>query len=128
FSGVERLDKLFDEPDGEVPPYPIDDAAVHHIFDGGWVWVLRFNNGVTSAGVVAVDGLADELQLQDGQEAWERILARIPTLQMQFAKSKSVQPFRYLARVGFRSAVITKDNWAMLPSAAGFIDPLLSTG
>src|SRR5450631_2308100 len=32
-------------------PFPVDDAAVHHIFDGGWVWVLRFNNGVTSAGV-----------------------------------------------------------------------------
>src|ERR1700733_14042177 len=38
---------------GDTPPYPVDDAAVHHVFEGGWVWVLRFNNGVTSAGVAA---------------------------------------------------------------------------
>ena len=31
--------------------YPVDDAAVHHIFDGGWIWVLKFNNGITSAGL-----------------------------------------------------------------------------
>lgn len=128
FSGTKRLDELFDQPSGVGIPYPIDDAAVHHIFNGGWVWVLHFNNGVTSAGVVAVDGLADELQLRDGSEAWERLLTRIPALRRQFAESKSVQPFRYLARVGFRSAVIAKDNWALLPSAAGFVDPLLSTG
>ena len=39
-------------------PYPIDDAAMHHVFDGGWVWVLRFNNGITSAGVAATSLLA----------------------------------------------------------------------
>lgn len=128
FSGVKRLDALYEDDRWEHAPYPIEDAAVHHIFDGGWVWVLHFNNGVTSAGVVAVDGLAEELQLRDGREAWERLLARIPALRKQFAESKSVQPFRYLARVGFRSAVIAKGNWALLPSAAGFADPLLSMG
>ena len=48
FTEVERTDCS-----GEASPYPVDDAAVHHVFDGGWVWVLRFNNGVTSAGVAA---------------------------------------------------------------------------
>ncbi|MGB7188773.1 MAG: NAD(P)/FAD-dependent oxidoreductase [Acidobacteriaceae bacterium] len=128
FSGVKRLDALYEDDRWKYAPYPIDDAAVHHIFDGGWVWALHFNNGVTSAGVVAVTGLAEELQLREGREAWERLLARIPVLRDQFAESKSVQPFRYLAQVGFRSAVIAKDNWALLPSAAGLVDPLLSTG
>ena len=128
FSGVKRLDEVFDGPGENGTPYPIDDAAVHHIVNDGWVWVLRFNNGVTSAGAVVVDELAEELQLQDGREAWERLLARIPALRMQFAQSKPIQPFRYLAQVGFRSAVIANDHWAMLPSAASFVDPLLSTG
>src|SRR5438046_2310971 len=26
----------------ELQPYPVDDAAVHHVLDGGWIWVLRF--------------------------------------------------------------------------------------
>ena len=32
---------------------------MHHVFDGGWIWILRFNNGVTSAGISATDGYAD---------------------------------------------------------------------
>ncbi len=47
-------------------PYPIDDAALHHVFDGGWMWVLRFGNGVTSAGIAVTESLAMELRLSDG--------------------------------------------------------------
>jgi len=39
-----------------------------------------------------------------------------------------MQPFRYIPRVGFRSSAISGRRWALLPSAAGFVDPLLSTG
>ena len=38
-----------------TPPYPVDDAAVHHVFPGGWIWILRFANGVTSAGAAVTD-------------------------------------------------------------------------
>src|SRR5579862_9727438 len=69
FSDVKRIDQI--EPAGEVPPYPFDDAAVHHIFDGGWIWVLRFNNGITSAGVAAMDKTAVGLGLCEGAPAWE---------------------------------------------------------
>ena len=34
-------------PDG---PYPDDWAAVHHLIDEGWMYSLRFDDGVTSAG------------------------------------------------------------------------------
>jgi FADH2 O2-dependent halogenase len=37
-------------------------------------------------------------------------------------------PFLHTPRLSFRSAVVTGNRWALLPSAAGFIDPLLSTG
>src|SRR4029078_11066325 len=36
--------------------------------------------------------------------------------------------FVHAARVAFRSARVSGPGWAMLPSAAGVIDPLLSTG
>ncbi len=55
----------FSRVDGQ-PPYPIDDAAVHHVFDGGWIWVLKFNNGITSAGVAATDEVAAQLGFQEG--------------------------------------------------------------
>ncbi len=128
FRGVPRLDKIGAiAPEGE-PPYPIDDAAVHHIFDGGWIWVLRFSNGITSAGVAATDEAADRLKFSDGAPAWERLLQHMPILREQFRTAEAVQPFRHIPRLSFRSAAISGHNWALLPSAAGFVDPLLSTG
>jgi tetracycline 7-halogenase / FADH2 O2-dependent halogenase len=128
FSGINRLDETGGIVLRDEPPYPVDDAAVHHVFDGGWVWVLRFSNGVTSAGIAATEAFAKELRLRDGEAGWERLLLRIPVLQEQFRDAKAVQPFRHLPRLGFRSAAISGPNWALLPSAAGFVDPLLSTG
>jgi len=128
FTGVRRLDETtFSRADHE-PPYPIDDAAVHHVFDGGWIWVLRFNNGVTSAGIAATDELAQRLQLTEGAPAWHRLLALVPALNEQFAGAKPERGFTTIPRLAFRSASITGERWAMLPSAVGFVDPLLSTG
>ena len=128
FTGVRRLAETGMIALSDQPPYSIDDAAVHHIFDGGWVWVLHFNNGVTSAGVVATDALAEQLQLSECETAWNRVLNLAPVLSMQFQEARPCMPFRHLQRVGFRSAQIVGRNWALLPSAAGFVDPLLSTG
>ena len=111
-----------------ITPYPVDDAAVHHVFEGGWVWVLRFNNGVTSAGVAATQAVAKELALSDGEPAWARVLDRVPRLKPQFERAVACQPFRYMPAISFRSGAIAGKRWAMLPSAAGFVDPLLSTG
>jgi FADH2 O2-dependent halogenase len=128
FTGVRRLADTPFHRTNDVPPYPIDDAAVHHVFDGGWIWVLRFNNGVTSAGVAATDRIAAELRFTDGEDAWQRLLHRIPPLQAQFAGARAVQPFTHMPRLSFRAAAFAGPRWAMLPSAAGFVDPLLSTG
>lgn len=111
-----------------TPPYPPEDAAVHHVFDGGWIWVLRFNNGITSAGVAATDAVAAEFGFGDGEAAWERLLSTMPDLQGQFTNARAVEPFRLIPRLSFLSERVAGDGWAMLPSAAGFVDPLLSTG
>jgi FADH2 O2-dependent halogenase len=128
FTGVRRLDAMGIFPALPAPPYPVDDAAVHHVFDGGWIWVLRFNNGVTSAGVAATPRLAEELRLAEGAPAWDRLLERFPTVRDQFASSRALLPFVHRPRLPFRSAIAAGPNWTMLPSAAAFVDPILSTG
>jgi tetracycline 7-halogenase / FADH2 O2-dependent halogenase len=128
FRGVQRAVENCPAPIPDCPPYPIEDAAVHHVFDGGWVWLLHFNNGVTSAGVAATEAMAQELRLAEGQPAWNRLLHLIPSLAAQFADAKAVIPFTHLPRLAFRNSTIVGNRWALLPSAAGFVDPLLSTG
>ncbi len=112
----------------DTPPYAPDDAALHHVFDGGWMWVLRFNNGVTSAGVAVEDWLAQELHLAEGAPAWTRLLDRFPTIAEQFGEAVPTRPFTYTPRLAYRALTTTGEGWALLPSASAFVDPLFSTG
>jgi FADH2 O2-dependent halogenase len=132
FTGVARCDEMPDYAGagarGEAPPYPVDDAALHHCFDGGWMWVLRFGNGVTSAGVALTDALAAELKLSEGEPAWRRLLARFPSVREQFADARPTRRFDWMPRLGYRAAAAAGPRWALLPSAAAFVDPLFSTG
>ena len=126
FEGVERWDSL--RPSSAQPPYPIDDAALHHVFPGGWIWILRFNNGLTSAGAALTDATAAALGAPDGAAAWQRLLSTLPSVADQFRSARAALPFVHAPRIAFRSARVAGPGWALLPSAAGVIDPLLSTG
>jgi FADH2 O2-dependent halogenase len=128
FTGVHRCDEMPDYDISATPPYPMDDAAVHHVFDGGWMWVLRFGNGVTSAGLAVTDELAAQLNLRDGEAAWRRFLKRFPSIGLQFADAEAIREFTWMPRLASRTVKAAGQNWALLPSAAAFIDPLFSTG
>jgi tetracycline 7-halogenase / FADH2 O2-dependent halogenase len=128
FIGVHRCDAMPDYEVSGAPPYPMDDAAVHHIFDGGWMWALRFNNGVTSAGIVVTERLAKELKLSEGEAAWRRFLARFPSIAAQFADAKAIREFTWAPHPAYRSEAAAGEGWAMLPSAAAFVDPLFGPG
>lgn len=109
-------------------PYPAESAAVHHVFPGGWMWVLKFNNGLTSAGVAVTDGLAERWRLREGDAAWQRVLGELPSVRAAFASAEAVRPFVHQPRLAFQSGRVAGARWALLPSAAGVVDPLLSTG
>jgi tetracycline 7-halogenase / FADH2 O2-dependent halogenase len=129
FTGVKRWSEL--NPPAGLPPYPVDEAALHHVFPGGWIWVLRFNNGVTSAGVAATQGARAALGSLDfaaGEASWKRLLEKFPSIAAQFAGAQTARPFIHAKQLSFLSGHVSGSNWALLPSAAGFVDPLLSTG
>ena len=129
FTHFEGVDLWADiAPADGSPPYPPDAAALHHVFPGGWIWVLRFNNGITSAGAALTDGLAADLRASEGAPAWDRLLERLPSVREQFCSASATLPFIHTPRVAFRCHQVVGAKWALLPSAAGVIDPLLSTG
>ena len=125
FEDVDRWDRLM--PSTGTPYHP-DDAALHHVFPGGWIWILRFNNGITSAGAALTHDVASTLDLAKPEAAWNELLARLPSVRNQFQRARALIPFVHVPRLAFRARQISGRRWAMLPSAAGVIDPLLSTG
>ena len=90
--------------------------------------MLRFGSGLVSAGLAATPALARSLRLEEGGAAWSRLLERHPSLRAQFQAAEPVREFRYAPRLPFRAASASGAGWTMLPSAAAFADPLLSTG
>jgi FADH2 O2-dependent halogenase len=130
FRNVRRLEEL--EPSLADPrlPYPPEAAAVHHVFADGWIWLLHFNNGITSAGAALKKNspLWHELRDKSPAEIWRELRNRFPTIEAQFAKAEVSTPFYLSPRISFRRNTAAGANWALLPSAAGFVDPLLSTG
>jgi len=128
FEGVHLWQDVKPGTDDGAPPYPVDDAALHHVFDGGWMYVLRFDNGITSAGFALEDALAHELRIADGAAAWPRVLERLPSIRAQFVDARPVETWRHVPRIPFRTSLAGGPGWTMLPSAAAVIDPLFSTG
>lgn len=110
-------------------PYPDEKAAVHHILEEGWMYVLPFDHGTVSAGFVIADPRArEELASLSPDHAWERLLGRYPTLRAQFASARPTRPIGKIPRLQNRLARASGDGWVLLPHAFCFLSPLFSTG
>lgn len=110
-------------------PYPDEQAAVHHILEEGWMYVLPFDHGTVSAGfVIADDRARAALASHTPDQAWEELLARYPTLQDQFAPARPARPIGKVPLLQHRLAQAAGDGWALLPHAYCFLSPLFSTG
>jgi FADH2 O2-dependent halogenase len=110
---------------------PDDWAAMHHVIDGGWMYSLRFDNGVVSAGfALAPRGLAAVTKSRDPDLArlWRDLLARYPTIGAAFADAKAVMPLGFRARIQHRLTRAAGPRWVLMPHAYAFVDPLFSTG
>ncbi len=130
FKHLKRWQDLYTARGGDssVHPYPCDDAALHHVFDGGWMWVLPFDNGVTSAGF-SLDPDRFPLDKSVSPEAeWAAIMRQLPAVAEQFSEAEPTVPWRQTGRMQRRLERSAGSNWVMLPNTATFLDPLHSTG
>ncbi len=109
-------------------PFDPDTSALHHLIEGGWMWVLRFDNGVTSAGF-SLDSQHHPLDATIApEEEWRRLLGQYPSIRRQFVRAKPVQPMVRTGRLQRRLSTSAGDDWAALPHTACFVDPFLSSG
>ncbi len=112
-------------------PYPDDWAAVHHLIDEGWMYALRFDHGVTSAGfALSPRGVAamGERATASPDALWTALLARYPSIQALFSDATPLMPVAFRARIQHRLTRAVGERWALLPHAYAFTDPLFSTG
>ena len=113
-----------------VSPFYSDDSAQHHLMDRGWMWMLRFQQGLCSVGMVQPQQYWQG-ELSPGgdlQAMWDRQLDRFPSIRQMFTESRPTRSIQFVSRLSRLWSQASGDRWAMLPTTAGFIDPLHSTG
>jgi FADH2 O2-dependent halogenase len=129
FDGVRLMDDVV--PGMAKGPYPDDWAAVHHVIDEGWMYSLRFDDGVTSAGFMLTPRGASSLKHGDGSDPealWSELLDRYPTLASAFAEATPLMPIAFRSAIQHRLTRAAGERWALMPHAYAFVDPLFSTG
>ncbi len=127
YQGLPTADDTFDG----------DDAAQHHVLEDGWMWMLRFDCGITSVGITRPTAAWQrEAQVSvNVNRAWETLLQRYPTVEALMNKADLFGPMvngkpslGWMPRLSRLWSQAAGQGWLALPSTVGVIDPLHSTG
>lgn len=127
FLGVRPLDAVADEA---VPPLaiPRSHATVHHLQRDSWVWVIPFDDGVTSVGVVYRADLMPDQDDVAPDRLFHRVVAANPALAASMAGAVPIREYTHTPVLPWRARRSVGPNWALVGLASGFVDPLLSPG
>jgi tetracycline 7-halogenase / FADH2 O2-dependent halogenase len=119
-------------------PFDGDDAAQHHWIGAGWLWFLRFADGTTSVGLTqpCLNWSEDLTDAPDRWSAFKRFIENYPTVASLLRDATLVAPhdasgqprMAWMPRISRLWSQAAGKNWLMLPTTAGIIDPLHSTG
>ncbi len=115
-------------------PFPMSEGTLHHVFDGGWLWVIPFNNfdgatnPVTSVGLLLDPEKYPQNNDLTPEEEFYDFIKRFPSIHAQLLTATPIRDWVRAPRIQYGSTQVVGDRWALLGHAAGFIDPLYSKG
>src|SRR3954447_2445012 len=92
-----------------------------------WFWVIPLQAPRTSIGVV-LDAAVYKKSGLSAEEFLEHAIAEQPLLTQRMENATRVSPVRVEADFSYRNSRLTGDRWMLAGDAAGFIDPVFSSG
>lgn len=131
--GVKLYDQIGKDKDEYGMKYPISQGTLHHIFDGGWFWVIPFNNHSDAVNPLCSVGLTLDRSKypetgEGAEEEFFKFVNKFPNVAKQFEDAKAVRGWVSTRRIQYNSKNIVGHRYCLLAHAAGFIDPLFSSG
>ncbi len=92
-----------------------------------WFWVIPLTATRTSVGVV-LDGAVFKKSGLNAEDFLQHAIEEQPLLTQTMHDAERVTPVRSAADFSYRSTRLTGDRWMLAGDAAGFIDPVFSSG
>jgi FADH2 O2-dependent halogenase len=132
-TGVKPYDQVGAPRSEHGHKYPLCQSTLHHIFEGGWFWVIPFNNHrestnpLCSVGLVLNREVHPETGMDAEEEFWHHV-HRFPHVVRQFENAQPVRNWTSTGRLQYGARTINGPRWCLLSHAGFFIDPLYSTG
>jgi tetracycline 7-halogenase / FADH2 O2-dependent halogenase len=131
--GVRPFERTAPSSAAHGPPSPWSQGTLHHVFPGGWVWVIPFDNHPNSTSELCSVGVSFDprihpKEIDDGAVEFERFLADYPDVRRQFVDASPVRPWVSTGRLQYSSHRTVGARWCLTAHAAGFIDALFSRG
>ena len=115
-------------------PFRWSEGTLHHIFKGGWLWIIPFNNHADSTNPLCSVGLQIDPRVYPTrsdltpEQEFYAFIEQFPEMKKQLQNAKAVRGWVRAERLQFSSHHVVGDRFALLGHAAGFIDPLFSKG
>lgn len=126
FRDVKFLENLY--PYNDAFRLSRDGTTQHHCFEGGWMWIIRFDNGISSVGLMLDPRIHPVDESLSPEEELHQFVAQFPDVYPQLKDMKPVRPVARSGRIQFQAKTILGDGFILTPHAAGFIDPIFSNG
>ena len=97
----------------------------------GWFWMIPLDKETTSVGVVFPSRVLKEARADDHsslQEVFDRLVAQSPEVSERLASAQIARPVEAAADFSYRCEQFVGDGWMLVGDAAGFLDPVFSSG
>ncbi|MCA9145909.1 MAG: tryptophan 7-halogenase [Planctomycetaceae bacterium] len=103
------------------------ETTVFTIADRGWFWYIPLPNDVVSVGIVASPEYLFD-QTSHFEEVFLREVDRCGPLAQRLQNAERVDGVRGIRRLAYLNRQVAGDGWLMIGDAAGFLDPIYSSG
>lgn len=130
---VKPFDQCIPLKDNPQRPAKWSQGTLHHVFNGGWLWIIPFDNHQRATNQLCSVGLQlDTRQFPKpsipAEEEFFNFIKQYPTIAQQFEQAKSVRDWIGTDRIQYSAKTSIGNRYCLLSHAMGFIDPLYSRG
>ncbi|HEY3568544.1 MAG TPA: NAD(P)/FAD-dependent oxidoreductase [Thermoanaerobaculia bacterium] len=137
FTHMEGLERF----DDTIPPEHLPglsrgwyEGTLHHMIDGGWFWIIRFDNVPGSESTITSVGLTLDMRKYPKrddvtpEQEFHEIVSRYPSIARHMEKGVAVRPWVGTDRLQFSATDSVGPRCFLMSHAHGFIDALYSRG
>lgn len=93
----------------------------------GWFWFIPFADDTVSVGAVLDVGFW-QAQGKEPSQVFQRAVEQTPEAARRLANASPVLPFSAIQNFSYSVTKLAGDGFAVIGDAAGFLDPIFSTG